>query len=342
MPPNTCVARRGSVHRRFGRVELGHRCRLSDRAALILQPRRLVGQVVRILDLHRQIGQLERQPLESADRSTERVTLLRVLDRGFQARPRRAERQCRDRDTAVIEDREEVAEPLARRTEQVLRRDPAVDERDPVRVARVPAELVVGRLDDHPRSPGRHDKRRDAIVGTGRRRDDRSDVGAAVGDERLRPVQHPLVTVEHGTGSSRTGIGPSVGFGEPERPERSTGDQVGQPLVALVLGAEPEDRVGAETDAGRQGDAHRLIDATEFLDGDAERGEVATAASPPFGEHDPEQSEVTHGVHHIDRKVAGAIPFGGVRCDPLLGELPHGCPQQFVVVAQLPAHRRRR
>ncbi len=206
----------------------------------------------------------------------------------------------------------------------------------------MPAELVVCRLDHHPGGAGRHDERRDAVVRASGDRDDRRDVGATVRDERLRAVQHPLVAVEHGARPGRSGVGSAVGFGQPERTERSPGHEVGQPLVALVVGAEPEDRIGAEPDAGRQGDPHRLVDPTEFLDGDTQRGEVAPATTPPLGEHDAEQPEFAHRLHHVDWEVAVPVPFGGVRRDLLLGELAHRGSQQFMVVAQLPAHRRRR
>jgi hypothetical protein len=184
------------------------------------------------------------------------------------------------------------------------RRDPAVDERDAVGVAGVPAELVVGRLDDHPGCTCRHDERRDAVVGARRHGHDRGDVGPAVGDERLRAVQHPLVTVEHRPGARRAGIGAAVGFGEPERAERPSGDEIRKPLVALVVRSEAEDRVRAEPDTGRQGDAHRLVDAAQLLDGDTQRREVAASAAPPLGEHDAEQTQITHRLDHVDREVA--------------------------------------
>ena len=95
------------------------------------------------------------------------------------------------------------------------------------------------------------------------------------------PVDHPLVggLVERGLGPGGAGVAAAVGLGQPEGAERPAGDQVGQPALALLLGAEREDRVGAEAHAGRQRDAQRLVDPADLLDGDAQRGEVA--AEPP-------------------------------------------------------------
>ena len=228
--------------------------------------------------------------------------------------------------------------PCARLAEQVLLGDLAVLERDAVRVAGVPAELVVRRLDGHAGGAGRDDECRDAVVGTRRRRDDRGDLGATVRDERLRPVEHPRVGGLHRPRPGGTGVRPAVGFGESERSQRTPGDEVGQPTVALLVGPEAEDRVGAESDPGRQRDPHRLVDATEFLDRHAQRREVAVTAAPPLGEHDAEEPEVAHLPDDVDGEMMLAVPPGGVRSDLPLGELAHGRPQQLMVGRQLPTH----
>ena len=93
----------------------------------------------------------------------------------------------------------------------------------------------------------------------------------------------PLIThspsCEHGPGARGAGVGAAVGLGQPEPAEGPAGDEIGQPLRLLIVVAELEDRVGAEADAGRQRDAHRLVDAAELLDRHAQRGEVATGAA---------------------------------------------------------------
>ena len=106
---------------------------------------------------------------------------------------------------------------------------------------------------------------------------------------------------------------PPSGLGQPERAERATGDQVGQPALLLLVVAEPVDRVGAEADAGRQRDAHRLVDPAELLDRHAQRGEVAPAAAPLLGEDEAEQPEVAHRQHGVDREVVLPSHCGHVR-----------------------------
>ncbi len=128
--------------------------------------------------------------------------------------------------------------------------------------------------------------------------------GAAVGDERLAPVDHPLVAVEHGACPRRPGIAPPSGSVSPNAPRARPATRSGSQWSLLLVGAEPVDRVRAEADTCRQRDAHRLVDSAQFLDRDAQRGEVAVAAAPPLGEHDAEQTEIAHRPDHVDREVA--------------------------------------
>ena len=152
----------------------------------------------------------------------------------------------------------------------------------------------------------------------------------------------PLITHSSPTSSARVRVAPASeppsGSVRPNAPSARPATQVGQPLVVLVVVTEPEDRVRAEPDAGRQGDPHRLIDSTHLLDRHAQRREVAAAAAPSFGEDDAEQSEIAHRPDHLGRETTGSIPLGCVWCDLLCGELTHRHAQHLVIVAQLPSH----
>ena len=50
-------------------------------------------------------------------------------------------------------------------------------------------------------------------------------------------------------GAGAAGVAARLGLGEPEPAQRPAGDEVGQPPLALLLGAELVDRVGAQADA---------------------------------------------------------------------------------------------
>src|SRR5581483_7686009 len=91
------------VDGRLGRVQLGHRGRLPERTAGVLQPRGLVGEQPRVLDHDREVGATEGDPLVGADRRTERHALACVLDAVLEARLRQADRERGDRDAPVVE-----------------------------------------------------------------------------------------------------------------------------------------------------------------------------------------------------------------------------------------------
>ena len=248
-----------------------------------------------------------------------------------------------DGDAPVVEDLEELGEPPPALAEQVVLGHAALDEREPVRVGRVPAHLAVRRLHLEAGRARRDQDRRDlARPGERGHRHHRRDRRAGVGDERLAPVDHPLAArrVVGRPGARPAGVGAGVGLGQPERAERATGAQVGQPALLLLGRAEGVDRVGAEADAGLQGDGDRLVDPGELLDRHAQPGEVTAATAHRLGEGDAEQPQLAHRQHGGDGELVGAIPLGGVRLDLGVGELTHQRAQRVVLVAQLRHHRR--
>ena len=99
-----------------------------------------------------------------------------------------------------------------------------------------------------------------------------------------------------------------------------------------------EDRIGAEADTGRERDAHRLVDPTELLDRDAQRGEVTVGTAVLLGEHDPEQAELAHLADDVDGEVVIDVPLCRVRRDLAFGELTHHGSEHLVLVGQLPCH----
>ena len=165
--------------------------------------------------------------------------------------------------------------------------------RQPVGVRGVPAHLAVRRLDLEARAcrPGRR------WCGSRACRPPGASVRAVTVTievmsvpelvmNAFSPLMHPLAggLVEHGLGAGAAGVAAGVGLGQAEAAERPAGAQVGQPALALLLGAEVEDRVGAEADAGLERDRHRLVDPGELLDGHAQGGEVGAAAAVLLGE----------------------------------------------------------
>ncbi len=134
------------------------------------------------------------------------------------------------------------------------------------------------------------------------------------------------------------GVATGVGLGETECTERATGDQVRQPALLLIVGAESEDRIRTETDAGGQRDAHRLVDSADLFDRDAERGEVAVATTPLGREHQAEQAEVAHRLHRLQRKDVLLVPVRGVRGDLAFGKVSDNLAEGFMFGRQVEIH----
>ena len=184
---------------------------------------------------------------------------------------------------------------------------------------------------------------RKAEISCGRRhrrhRDHRRDRRARVGDEGLLAVEHPLVrgVVELGLRAGPAGVAAGVGLGQPEGPEGPAGAQIRQPALALGLGAELVDGIGAEADPGFEGDGERLVDPRDLLDGDAEPGEV-TARAVRLGERDAEQPEVAHGSYRLQRQLPGLFPPDDVRLQLLRGEVANDGPQRLVLLRHMRVH----
>ena len=112
---------------------------------VVLQPGGSVGEHASSVGHDREVGAWERDALVRADRLAERVAALGVRDSVLEAGLHDADRERRDRDAAVVEDREEVAEPAAPLAEEVLLGHAAAVEREAVRVGGVPAHLPIRR-----------------------------------------------------------------------------------------------------------------------------------------------------------------------------------------------------
>src|SRR5262249_32404183 len=118
-----------------------------------------------------------------------------------------------------------------------------------------------------------------------------------------------------------------------------TSAQLGQPVLLLLLGAEPEDRHGTERDAVLQGDRHRGVHPRQFLERQAQCEVVTTHPAVLLREGQPEQR---HRPHLRDQPVpvrASLVQLTDHRRDFFTSELLHGGPQRRVLRTQLPIHR---
>ena len=270
----------------------------------------------------------------------ERLALLGVLHALVDAALGDAGGDGGDGDAALVQDRQEVGVAAAALAEQVLLRDADVGEGERVRVGGVPADLVVRRLGGEAGRRHGHQDRGDLLLaaahraGDGGGRDQRRDARARVRDERLGPVDHPLAAVEHGGGAGAAGVAARTGLGEAEGAERAARDEVGQELLLLRVGAEAEDRHGAERDAGLQRHRDRLVDLGELLQGEAQGEVVAAHAADLLGERQAEQPHLGHPLHDLVGERLVLVVLVGDGRDDLAGELPHGLDEAGLLLGE--------
>src|SRR6185437_15101061 len=316
------------VHRRIGSGQLRDRRLLLERLAR----EHLRGgvppgepRVVRA-DLH--VGDLELQRLEPPDRSAERGAVPDVGQRLVHAPLGESGGQGGDRDPALVQRAQELGVAPPALAEQVRRGHPAAVERQLVGVRTRPADLGVLGCHGEPRRARRHEDRgylRLAVLagaGHGGDPDHGGDRGAGVGDERLRPVDHPLPVLEPRPRLHRPGhVGAAARLGQPERTELLARAESRQPLPLLRLGAEPVDRHHAEPHPGLERDGHGGVHPGEFFEREPEREVVAAHAPVLLRDRQPEQPHPAHLRHDVVRELAAFVQVPDDRRHDVAGEL---------------------
>ncbi len=182
------------------------------------------------------------------------------------------------------------------------------------------AELLKALLPDHARRVHGHEEQGDPAVarlgvGLGHEHD---RVGAvAVGDERLRAVDHVLVAVLDGAGLDPGHVRARVGLGDADGEDRLALDGRHGPLLLLLLGAELEDRrhrhVGLHRDPHAQAPA---VGVGELLGEDEARVVVAALAAVLLGLVETQEAELAHPLEHPVRERR-LLPLLGVRLELL-------------------------
>ena len=186
----------------------------------VLHRRGTVGQQPRGLDARRVVHELGADALKRADRLPELRPHERVVARRLVGTLRQADRERGDADTPGVEHLQGVDEPLALDAEQLCLGHAAVLEDHLARLAGAHPELVFLLAGAKPWRAALDDERRDApraLAARGHRHHDDEIAVAAVGDELLGPVDHPVVAVADGGRAHGRRVAARRGLGEPPR-----------------------------------------------------------------------------------------------------------------------------
>ena len=134
------------------------------------------------------------------------------------------------------------------------------------------------------------------------------------------------------------GVGAGFGFGERPAAEFFALRERHDVFLALRLGAEFIDVVGAERIVRGHDESDGAIDARELLDGDGVFDITESGAAVSFRKDDAEQAEIGQLGQQLRGKLRGFIPFHDVRSDFRLREIAHGALELLLFVGEGEVH----
>ena len=248
-----------------------------------------------------------------------------VVARRLERRARHADRLGGDADAAAFEVGQGDAVTLALLAQAQRGRDTQVVEGQLAGVRGVLAELV---LDPHHLVAGRvggHDERADAALSgirIGDREDDHHPRVAARSDELLGTVQHVVVTVAAGAGLQEARVGTGLRLGQGEGAEHRTLGQRTEEALLLLGAAELVDRHAADRVVHAHDGRAGAVASGDLLEGHGVGQVPGLRAAPFLGHQHAEEAEVGHLADRLGRETVLAVPVGGERFQPFLGELP--------------------
>src|SRR5215203_652771 len=311
----------------------------------VLLERRLVREQPRRLDLGREVRQLRLDRLVFRDRPPEGDPLLRVRDCLVERPLGEADSHRRHADPAPVERLQELLEALPARPHDVVLRHAAVLERKRPRVGRVPAHLPVWLADLIARRAVRNEQVRDLVVARPRRdRHEAGDFGAAVGDELLRPVDHPLVAacaplcIELGPRPRVAGVGARLGLRQAEGAEPLARAEPRHPLGLLVARSERVHGPGTERRMRRDRDRHARVDPRQLLDRDRVAEGVRAASAVLLGVWDAHQAELAQLADDRVREALLAVELLGHGAHLAVGEVAHEPPNLLLLFREVEVH----
>ncbi len=195
------------------------------------------------------------------------------------------------------------------------------------------AHLGVDVVGGEPWGIGWDDEAADPLLGP---RPDDGDIGdSTVGDPHLRAVEYPIAAVPLGVCPHRSWVRAGVGLGETEAADHLTGGHPREPLLLLLLRAEPPDGEHRQRTLNRDEAAGPCVARLEFDAGQSVGGGAGPGAAVALEVH-PEQPEGAHLLGQIAGKSPLLVPGSDVGQDPVGHEPSHRVAQQALLVVEQP------
>ena len=186
-----------------------------------------------------------------------------------------------------------------------------------------------------------HDEGGDAVVaglGVGHGEDDHGAGHSAVGDEALGAVEHVVVTLQHSGGLLAGSVGTGVGLGQTEGANLLAGQQVGQILHLLLLGAVLIDGGAAQRGVGRHDDAGGAADLGQLLNAHSVGQHIAAGSAVLLGEVDAHHTQLAHLLHGLHGEALLLVQLLGQGLDFGLGKLAVHLADHLLLSSQMKIH----
>src|SRR6202044_442344 len=312
------------------RVQLCHRRFQRHFLAIILHLSRAHRQQPRRIQLCRHIRQLELYRLKLADRLAKLPPLLRILHRRVQSATRHPQAQRRNRNSSTVQHTHRILESLAFLAHHILKRNLAIL-KDQLRLV-----LLASR--PKPRRPLLHPKPRDpparSLLLVRHRKHHRTIRIASICDERLRPIQHPLVAFPHRRSPRTTRIRPRPRLRQTPRPQPLPARQLRNPPLPLFVISREHYVVRTKRIVCRHNNPHAPIHARQLLHSQHVFHIAHPRAAQLLGKNHTQQSHLAKLLHHPMRKLALLIPLRDMRSNLTLRKRPHRTLQLPLLLGQ--------
>ena len=178
------------------------------------------------------------------------------------------------------------------------------------------AELVLLAPGAEARRPALDDERRDALLArraVGHRHDHRGVGDAAVGDEVLRAVEHPVLAVAHRGRAHAAGVRARARLGEPPAAHLLAARERRQEAALLLLAAGQVDVGGAQAVVGGERERDAGVHARELLHHDRPVERPSARAAVLLRPAGPGHAELAEPREHLARELLLLVPLARVR-----------------------------
>ena len=273
------------------------------------------------------------------DPLAERPPLLRVAGRVVQGGLGQPGRHGRDAEPSRVQRAERDPQSLPLGPDQAVRGQPRTVVVGAGRRHRPQPHLPLRRPERQPGQAGRHQEARDPLAAGSRPGEQGVRVGVpAAGDPGLGAGDDVAAAVPLRLAGQRGRVGTGLRLGQAVGPEHAAAEQVGQPSLLLLRGAE-----GGQRETGQAVHAHRDRDRGpphgQFLQDLQVHLVRLAAAAQRLGIRQAQQARRTDDLEDLGREDPGGFRLGDAGRQLALGQLPGQVEQVSGLTAgQHPVH----